>query len=369
MSREQNILAEIRSSGNFRELHTTVSCGPIITHNNNKYVNLSSNDYLGLSSRGLQRQFLEQIPMDDFVMSNPSSRLMTGNSADYEDLEQLLAKTYCKEAALILGSGFLLNSGILPAITTETDVIIADKLMHASLIDGMRLSKARYERFRHNDTNHLETLLQKHQGERIIVATESLFSMDGDRAPLTEIAALQKLYNFELYLDEAHALGVWGDGGVGFAVNIPQLRVDYLVATFGKAICSQGAFVVCTAERRELLINRMRTLIFSTALPPISLRWTKFIMERLNNFDQQREHLHDLINIMGAQSQIVPHIIGDSTETLRKAEQLREAGYWVSAIRPPTVPPHTARLRFSLTAAHTTEQITELCRLLGSDKA
>lgn len=365
MSREQNILAEIRSSGNLRELHTTLSCGALISHGGREYINLSSNDYLGLTESGLQREFLAELSPENFVMSNPSSRLMTGNSPDYEQLEHTLATMYGTEAALVVGSGFLLNSGVLPAVTTQQDLVLADKLMHASLIDGMRLSSARFERFRHNDMDHLEKLLQKADNGKVIVATESLFSMDGDRAPLHDIAWLQKRYGFELYLDEAHAIGVWGTAGRGFAVDVPQLRVDYLVATFGKAICSQGAFVACSTDKKELLVNRMRTLIFSTALPPISLQWTQYILDRLESFAPRREHLYQLIGVMNGQSQIIPKLVGENHATLKLARELREAGYWATAIRQPTVPPGTARLRFSLTAAHTHQQIAKLCSIVG----
>lgn len=365
LNSQTQMLEALRESGNLRELHTTASRGAMIDHQGKRYINLSSNDYLGLSASSLQEQFFAQLNFGDFILSNPSSRLMTGNSVHYERLEQTLAALYGDEDALVVGSGFLLNSGILPAVTSDKDVIIADKLMHASLIDGMRLSSASYERFAHNDMNHLERLLQKRASQRVIVATESLFSMDGDRAPLDQIAELQSRYDFELYLDEAHAFGVHGTGGLGYATLCPGLRVDYRVATFGKAICSQGAFVGCSATTKAMLINKMRTLIFSTALPPISLLWTQFVIERLNSFDSLRQNLADLVAIMGGQSQIIPLIVGDNLLALNKVSQLREAGYWATAIRHPTVPEGTARLRFSLTAAHNKKQIEDLCKLLG----
>lgn len=363
---EDEILEELRAGDNLRELHTTYARGAYLDHGGRRYVNLSSNDYLGLSDTTLQQEFFAGLSTAEFVMSNPASRLMTGNSPEYEHLEATLAEFCGSDSALVVGSGFLLNSGLLAAVTSESDVVIADKLMHASLIDGMRLCRASHERFRHNDMNHLESLLRKRTvNQRVIVATESLFSMDGDRAPLRDIATLQQRYGFELYLDEAHAFGVWGRGGRGFASEVPQLRVDYLVATFGKAVCSQGAFVACSDRKKQLLINAMRTLIFSTALPPISLRWTQFVVDRLDEFEKRRRHLCEIIGMMGGASQIIPMIIGDNHETLQRAAALRESGYWATAIRQPTVPFGTARLRFSLTAAHTTEQIAELCRLLG----
>lgn len=364
-NRDQQILDELKQSGALRQLRSVNNNGAYINYQGREYVNLSSNDYLGLSDSDLQQRFFETFdPRQAFVMSNPSSRLMTGNSQEYEALESAIAEFHSAEAALVVSSGFLLNSGILPAVTTERDLIITDKLMHASLIDGMRLSSAKHERFRHNDMNHLERLLQRAEAERVIVATESLFSMDGDMAPLEQIAQLQQQYDFELYLDEAHAIGVAGRGGAGLSTLVPELRVDYLVATMGKAFCSQGAYVVCSACKRELLVNKMRTLIFSTALPPLSLNWSRFVVERMAEFDSRREHLGELVEMMGGQSHIIPLIIGENQATIERAEQLREAGFWVTAIRQPTVAAGTARLRFSLTAAHSRSQIEQLLTLI-----
>lgn len=364
-SREAEVLKLLEEQGNKRELCDVTCEGTNLVWQGRCYVNLSSNDYLGLSAeRSLQKQFLSELDDSTFVMSNPSSRLMTGNSSDYEQLEQAIGRLYGGRAVLVLGSGFLLNSGVLAALAGEGDLVVADRLMHASLIDGMRLSAARWERFRHNDMEHLEQILIKSQGRynRVIVATESLFSMDGDFAPLDRIESLRAQYGFKLYLDEAHAFGVYGSQGTGLA---DHTRVDYLVATLGKAACSQGAFIVSDDLTRELLINKMRTLIFSTALPPISLRWSRFIIERFGQFDLRRQHLMRMVSILGGESQIIPIPCGDNHVALERAAMLREAGFWATAIRHPTVPEGTARLRISLTAAHTISQIEQLCRLLG----
>ena len=365
MLRDAEILAELGRGGSLRKLRDVRVYGAFIEVGGEKYVNLSSNDYLGLSDSELQKEFFEKVDFDEFLMSNPSSRLMTGNSLDYMILEGEIAQFHGFETALVVGSGFLLNSGVLPAITTNKDLIVCDKFMHASLIDGVRLSSARLERFRHNDIEHLECILQKADAERIIVATESVFSMDGDIAPLREIAALQKKYDFEFYLDEAHAVGVFGRNGCGMSAAVEGLRVDYLVGTMGKAFCSQGGYVACSYQIKELLINKMRTLIYSTALPPISLKWSLFVLEKMGDLQARREHLFELISLMGGESQIIPYIIGCNEDTLAKAKWLQERGFWATAIRQPTVPAGTSRLRFSLSATHSTEQIKELCRLIG----
>lgn len=368
MTRDAQILEELEHDGSLRELRSVKSCGAYLEYKDERYVNLSSNDYLGLSDSDLQRRFFETVDTEScFMMSNPSSRLMTGNSEEYEALEAAIANFHGADAALVVSSGFLLNSGILPAVTTAKDLIITDKLMHASLIDGMRLSQAKHERFRHNDMNHLERLLQHADAERVIVATESVFSMDGDRAPLEDIARLQQRYDFELYLDEAHAIGVQGCNGAGLSTLFPDLRVDYLVATMGKAVCSQGAYVVCSEQKRNLLINKMRTLIFSTALPPLSLSWSRFVIQRMAEFEARREHLRELIEMMKGETHIIPMIIGENQKTLERAEQLRKAGFWVTAIRQPTVAAGSARLRFSLTAAHSKQQIEKLLLELSRD--
>ncbi len=370
--RETQILTELERQANLRVLNEASAQGCRITVDGTTYWNLSSNDYLGLSDPAIQNKFLAAVDLDRFLLSNPSSRLLTGNSPDYTALEALLGSLY-GGSALVLGSGYLVNSGVLPAITAADDCILADKLVHASLIDGMRLCHCPWKRYRHNDLDHLEHLLREAAGRRVVVVTESLFSMDGDRAPLEGLARLQAAYGFELYLDEAHAFGVLGPDGLGLAAAynasaaVP-LRVDYLVGTFGKALASQGAFVACSESRKQMLVNRMRTLIFSTALPPLSLQWTRFLVERLPKFGARRARLEELWGLLGGSSHIVPVPVGENARAVSLSRQLREAGYWVSAIRPPTVPEGTARLRISLSAAHspeTIEQFAELCKQLG----
>ena len=375
MNREEEIIAELTAQDNLRRTLDTESSGAFLWYEGKRYVNLSSNDYLGLADTELQEEFLRQLPHDRFLMSNPASRLMTGNSPDYSRLERSIAGYFGAEAALVLGSGYLLNSGLPKAITQKGDLIISDKLVHASMIDGILLSEAEHIRYRHNDISHLESILRKNSGRsgRILVMTESIFSMDGDRAPLKELAELQDKYGFRLYLDEAHAFGVLGTTGCGLAQEynaraaIP-IKVDYLIATMGKALASQGAFVVCDRRTRELLVNRMRTVIFSTALPPVSLLWSGFLLEKLPGMDDRRQHLARLIKLLGGQSQIMPIMAGSNARALEMAEYFRMNGYWATAIRHPTVPEGTARVRVSLTAAITEQQATDfkkLCDTIG----
>ncbi|MDR0511022.1 MAG: 8-amino-7-oxononanoate synthase [Rikenellaceae bacterium] len=398
MSWPQEILDGILREDNYRTLTTVESRGASLSHEGHAYRNFSSNDYLGLSSElSLQREFFEQLETDAFLMSNPSSRLVTGNSPHYDRLENTVAQMFGRHA-LVLGSGYAANSGALPALTAKGDLILADKYVHASIIDGLRLCDAEWKRFNHNDMAHLERLLfaaggsqqagdsrqqagGSHQtggsrqaangsrltahssrltangGGRVWVVTESLFSMDGDLAPLGELDALRRRYGFRLYVDEAHAFGVRGDG-LGYCREC-GVEPDVMVATLGKAMASCGAFVVCDAPVKELLVNRMRTLIFSTALPPLSLAWSDFLLRRMSSFDMRRSHLQRLAalltdrgeNCRREATQIVPLMCYDNARALEAARLLRDNGFWAGAIRYPTVPRGKARIRVSLNAA------------------
>ncbi len=370
MTDYEQILNTLSGQDNLRILHTfSAANGSTIDHLGSRYVNLSSNDYLGLSDdMELQKTFLESIlTQKKFVMSNPSSRLVTGNSDDYDALEDAVARLYTDKKILVLGSGYLANSGVLPALTDKADLVLADKLVHASIIDGLRLCKCDWARFRHNDLDHLEALLRKADGRKTWVVTESIFSMDGDRVPLKELVELKKKYGFLLYLDEAHAFGVRGRNGGGCAVEGGlDGDVDVLVGTFGKALASYGAFVATSEKVREVLVNRMRTLIFSTALPPLSLQWTRSMVELLPKIEQRRDHLRRLTELLGGETHIIPLMAGDNARALKMASQMREAGFWVAPIRYPTVPRGQARIRISLSAALTEGDIERFSQLWKS---
>ncbi len=371
MTDYKKILDALAAEDNLRALHTASGNGREVSYGGHRYINLSSNDYLGLGGDAeLQKEFLLSASEGDrFVMSNPSSRLVTGNSEDYDALENALEKLYQDKKTLILGSGYLANTGVLPALTSKGDLVIADKLVHASIIDGLRLCECDWTRFRHNDLGHLETLLRQRKGGTTWVVTESLFSMDGDLAPLKELVELKKKYGFKLYVDEAHAFGVCGPDGAGCAAGCGlDGDVDVLVGTFGKALASYGAFVATSPTLREVLVNRMRTLIFSTALPPLSLQWSRLMVEMLPKLGARREHLKELSMMLGDRSHIIPLMAGSNAAALEMASQMREAGFWVTPIRYPTVPRGAARIRVSLSAAlskNDIEQFAELWKRIG----
>ncbi len=324
-------------------------------------INLSSNDYLGLSQRGdLWQAFADGQPLDASMMSACSSRLLTGDHRHYAALEQTLCRLFGREAALVYPSGYHTNIGILPALTDSRDVIFADKLVHASIIDGLRLSQATMIRFAHNDCDHLERLLQRHRHlyANAFIVTESIFSMDGDIADLRRLADLKRRFDAYLYVDEAHAFGVRGERGLGIAEEQGAIAdIDLLVATFGKAVASMGAFVSCSDLLRRYLVNHSRSMIFTTGLPPVCVAWTRFVVERLPGLTAERRRLRAVSEALarkaGTQciSHIVPLLTGTNASAVEAAARLRAQGFYVLPIRYPTVPQGKARLRFSLTAA------------------
>lgn len=373
-------LEQLSAQNQYRSIPDLVHQGRYIMRENCKMLNMSSNDYLGLASNeNLRQSFLQQYGDNFPSFTSSSSRLLTGNFPVYTDLEQLIAQRFQRESVLLFNSGYHANLGILPALTTTKSLILADKLVHASMIDGIRLSQCEFFRYRHNDYEHLKNLLEKNAGkfDRTFIVTESVFSMDGDVVDLNYLVQLKKQFpNTYLYVDEAHAIGVYGKNGLGIAERANVIAdIDLLVGTFGKALASMGAYVVCDQILKECLINQMRPLIFSTALPPFNVAWTHFIFERLPQLSKERTHLEQLsaflrqevehrTQIMPSQTCIVPYILGENEATLAKAKALQEQGYYCLPIRPPTVPKGTSRIRLSLTANMTMDEVKQFVACL-----
>lgn len=373
-------LIQLEQTGNLRGLPGIELDGKWIHLDEKKMLNLSSNDYLGIASDQKMRQdFLSNLDIDKAIFSSSSSRLLTGNYPVYQKVEHLLTDLYKKESALVFSSGYHMNMGILPAIADKNTLILADKLVHASIIDGIRISSAQCIRYRHQDYRQLEELLDKHHAgfRSMIIVTESIFSMDGDVSPLPLLVQLKKKYpNTFLYVDEAHAVGVRGLNGLGIAEEedcIPE--IDLLCGTFGKAFASMGGFVVCSKIFRNYLINRMRTFIFTTALPPIQLEWSFFVLNQMINMKEERmwlrkssqtvkEALEEKGFTSTSSSHILPVVIGDSKETILKAGEMQRKGFYMLPVRPPTVPEGTSRLRISLTAGITSAELNQLIQNL-----
>lgn len=377
-------LEELRRNGRLRQL-TETECGErLIVRDGAPMLNLSSNDYLGIAQdHSLWKSFLEETPPERLLPSAVSSRLLTGNHPAYTRLERLLTRLYDRPAALVFNSGYHANSGILPAIADNRTLILADKLIHASLIDGLHLGHAPYIRYRHNDYQHLEALLREKAPlfDTVIVATESIFSMDGDICNLPRLIALKREFrNVMLYIDEAHAIGVRGQHGLGLCEEYNCIAdVDMLVVTFGKAIASVGAALICDREIKEWLVNTMRPFIFTTALPPINVEWTHYILSHLDGMADKRRHLATIAQRVndaitqergdtGSRSHIIPYIIGDAAEAQAEAIRMQRQGFYLLPVRPPTVPAGTSRLRISLHAACNDEEINRLIVALTQKK-
>jgi 8-amino-7-oxononanoate synthase len=363
-------LARLDADGRLRTLCPITSRdGCRVVRRGREMLNLSSNDYLGLAgSKELHRLFYAGMDLDKLLdcygLGAASSRLLSGDCRPLHALEEALTESYGFAAALFYNSGYHANIGILPALFGKGDLILSDKLNHASIHDGIRLTRAEHKRFRHGDYPHLTSLLEKNRQffDRVVIASESVFSMDGDVADLVELARLKEKFDCLLYIDEAHALGVYGDRGLGMAQEKGVLAsIDLLVGPFGKACASIGSFVLCSEEIRSYLINHSRSLIFTTALPPVIASWNLLVFSRMLGMAKERRHLQGLAGRLrqsladhglktAGTTQIVPVVIGDNRRTVLAAEKMQEAGYLVLAVRPPTVPEGTARFRLSLTA-------------------
>lgn len=329
------------------------------------YINFSSNDYLGVAGDvDLKREFFSLCADELPGLGSTGSRLLGGDSLEVEALERGLADFYGKEA-LSFNSGYHANTGILPALTARDSVILADKLDHASIIDGLKLCDGEFKRYRHLDYAQLENMLNEayKAGRQAFIVSESVFSMDGDLADIRKLVELKKRYSAVLVVDEAHSVGAMGPGGRGVCAGLGVLDdVDVMIGTFGKAFGSMGAFAITNKTIKEMLINKMRSFIFSTALPPVNARWTRFVLERMPDFEERRiklkrisDAVRNVVIESGYQSlgdsHIVPLIVGDNGETLRLSGKLFERGILCGAVRPPTVPKGSSRLRFSMNAA------------------
>ncbi len=378
-------LARLRGLGRHRSLsvlsHRT---GGAVERAGRRLLNLSSNDYLGLGAdERLLQTFLRETPkdfLDARGMSASSSRLLTGTGPACAALEEELAALYGGRECCVFSSGYHANLGILTAVGRKGDLFLSDRLNHASIIDGMRLSEAEFRRYRHCDCGHLEDLLRAAAGgtRRTFIVTESVFSMDGDLADLPALVRLKERYGATLIVDEAHAVGVFGELGRGLAEVAGVLdQVDILVGTFGKALASVGAFAVTSPPLKEYFVNTARPFIFTTALPPAVLSWSRLTLRRMQGMGRERTELADLGRRLryelaargcatGGDSHIVPVIVGEDEAAVRLANKLQETGYLVLPIRPPTVPPGTARVRLSLTAALRWEDLRALPDAVGA---
>lgn len=366
----ENTLDSLKLAAHYRDIRDFEGKDEkYIYYRGQKLLNLSSNNYLGIAdNREVTERFLEEVGLK-YSFGSASARLLTGTLPVYKELENLITDMYKSGAALLFNSGYHANVGVNSALTSKGDVVFSDKLNHASIIDGMRLAESKFFRYPHNNMDALEKLLQRERKNfnNAVIVSESVFSMDGDIADLKKLVELKNKYNCILVLDEAHAFGVFGKTGLGVSESEDILsEVDLLMGAFGKAIGSMGAFVTGKKVLIEYLTNKARSFIFSTALPPVNIAFSKWIIENeLPKTFEKRIKMLELGRKLGSESHIVPVIAGANDKTVELCEILFQNGYFTLPIRPPTVPEGTSRLRLSLTTEINEKDMEKLCSIVG----
>ncbi len=367
-------LAERRANNLYRERKVVASAqGAEVIVDGKKYLNFCSNDYLGLANHPAIVSAFKNAAAE-YGAGSGASHLVCGHSAIHHELEEALAEFTGRERALLFSAGYMANLGVITALLDKGDFIFEDKLNHASLIDAGLLSGARFQRFLHNDIDNLRARLERAEEGRKLICVDGVFSMDGDLAPLSELAALAQRHDAWLMVDDAHGFGVLGENGAGCAeyFKLDQNRLPILMGTLGKACGSFGAFVAGSETLIETLIQFARTYVYTTALPPAVAAATLQGLKIIRDEKWRREHLQKLIArfrggaqqrdlpLLNSMSAIQPLLVGAAARALDLSQKLAARGFWISAIRPPTVPAGTARLRITLSAAHSEAQIDRL---------
>lgn len=380
-SRIELAVAERREAQAFRQRQPLAQgAGRWLVRGDRRYRNFSSNDYLGLSQHPQVVRAWQQ-GADLYGVGSGGSGHVTGYHQAHQHLEEQLADWLGYDRALLFISGFAANQAVIAALAGREDRIVADRLSHASLLEAAAQSPAQLRRFQHNDSQHLARLLAAPVAGQQLVVTEGVFSMDGDRAPLADIARATREANGWLMVDDAHGIGVDGENGRG-SCQQQGVHPELLIVTFGKAFGLSGAAVLCSHDVADYFLQFARHLIYSTAMPPAQALALQAALAVIQSDDgqQRRETLAQHVAsfrygagglaypLTDSQSAIQPLIVGDNQHTLQLAEQLREQGCWVTAIRPPTVPAGTARLRLTLTAAHKPEDIAHLLEVLHGER-
>ncbi len=366
----EKALLDIKNKGLYRRLRIVESGqASKVVIDGREVILLSSNNYLGLANHPKIKEAAKEA-IDKYGAGSGAARLISGNCILYKELEERIAEFKNTEAALVFGSGYLANIGILSTVVEEGDLILSDELNHASIIDGCRLSRAEKTIYRHKDTRHVEEILSKNKRRRILIVTEGVFSMDGDIAPLPEIIALAKRYSAMVMVDDAHGTGVLGKKGKGTAEHFGiEKGIDIHMGTLGKALGAYGAYAAGDKGLIEFLINKARGFIFTTALPPSvlasAIKAIEILEEEPHLIKKLWENRDYLVNglkslgfdTMGCETPIIPILIGKAEKALKMSDGLFEQGVYAPAIRPPTVPEDTCRLRLTVMAAHTKEEL------------
>jgi 8-amino-7-oxononanoate synthase len=372
-------LEEIRDRGLYRRLRCVSGPqGPRVLLDGRPVLLLCSNNYLGLADHPRVREAAAEAAMR-YGAGSGASRLISGNMTIHRRLEDGLTDFKGAEACLLFGSGYLANSGVVSAIAQEGDVVFSDALNHASIIDGCRLSRAETFVYDHCDVGHLEWGLRQAEGRGALIVTDGVFSMDGDVAPLRDIVDLAQRYDARVMVDEAHGTGCIGPGGRGLVAELGlEHEVDVIVGTLGKALGSYGAYVLCDETMAKFLINTARTLIFSTALSPPSVAAAIAALDllreqprRVEKLQRNSRVLREALSESGmtvpeGDSPIVPLIVGEAEAAVAASDRALERGIFAPAIRPPTVPAGTSRLRLAVMASHTKTELREAAAVLAA---
>ena len=351
--------------------------GPLVRVDGREYLNFCSNDYLGLAAHPRVVEAFRQAATE-YGVGSGASHLVCGHSTPHHQLEEALAELTGRPRALLFSSGYAANTGTLTTLLQPGDNVVQDRLNHASLLDGGLHSGARFRRFGHNDTDDLSRKLETADGEKLVVV-DGVFSMDGDSAPLADIARLCQHHDAWLMVDDAHGIGVMGDNGAGSvaAAGLDMAQVPVLMATLGKALGAAGAFVAGDEDLIEGLIQQARNYIYTTAMPPAVAAAALASVGLLQEESWRRDHLCALVArfragagalglpLMSSASAIQPLLVGEAEQATALSQKLRQRGLLIGAIRPPTVPAGTSRLRITLTAAHSEEQVDHLLQQLG----
>jgi 8-amino-7-oxononanoate synthase len=372
-------LAELESSGLRRRLRLIDGPqGPRVTLDGRDVLLLCSNNYLALADHPRLREAAAEAALE-LGTSSGASRLISGSMSIHAELEARLADFKGTEAALLFGSGYLANTGVIATLARRGEVVLSDELNHASIIDGCRLANAETVVYRHADTEHLDWELRRAGGRASLIVTDGVFSMDGDVAPLPELAELARRHGCRLLVDEAHATGCLGPGGRG-SVAAAGLsgEVDVIIGTLGKALGGYGAYVCGSRQLVDYLINASRPFIFSTAPPPPAVAAAAAALEllaeepgrverlRANSAALRAELRREGLEPIGSETQIVPLVVGEAADAMAVCERLLVEGVFAQAIRPPTVPAGTCRLRLTAMATHDAGELRDAARLIGS---
>ena len=379
MSDIEERLEELRERGLYRRMRLVSGPqGPRVLLDGKPVLLLCSNNYLGLADHPRVREAAAEAAMRWGVGAG-ASRLVSGNMTVHRRLESELADFEGSQACVLFGSGYLANAGIIGLLAREGDVVLSDALNHASIVDGCRLARARTFVYEHCDMEHLEHGLREAAGRASLIVSDGVFSMDGDVAPLPEIVELARRYDARVMVDEAHGTGALGPGGRGAAAAAGlEDEVDVLVGTLGKALGSYGAYVCCDATMAEYLVNSARTLIFSTGLPPpavaaalAALDLLRSQPQRVDKLQRNGRVLREALRAEGldtgdSETQIVPLVMGDAAAAVAACEGALKQGVFAQAIRPPTVPEGTSRLRLAVMASHTAAELRQAAKALAA---